>query len=137
MQSTVPQKRSAQGRFASPVQELAEEVVDFQVALEDIAHEQEAAAAAVTREVREDEADDRRRFVKYQAVEHAIRRGDMATQLVTFHTLVAHVEADELREDARRRGRIPALQALAVRLISLRRIFHADFAPLIMRELES
>lgn len=127
--------RAGNGRFASPAQDRAEQVIDFQVALEDIEREHEAEAAATAREIAEDGVDDRRRFLKYRAVEHAIRHGDRELQLAAFHSLVAHIEADELREDARRVGRKAALERLQGRLVELRKIFRADFVPLILQEL--
>jgi hypothetical protein len=122
----------ARGRFASPAADLEERVVDYQAELDCIAQDRGREIRHLEREIDIDERRDQDRFRHYQFVERAIRRGSMREQLDAFHALVTHVEADELREDECRRGRIPALELLAAKIVELRRIFHDDFAPRIL-----
>lgn len=125
-------ERSHRGRFTSPQAELEESVVDYQVDLEELAKKHTSLADEQRAEIARDEADDRRRFLKYRAVEHAIRRGDQSVALEAFHQLVAHVEADEMREDEVRLGTEGALRLLAAKSILLRTIFREDFVPRII-----
>lgn len=127
--ATIRESLGRSARFSGLKQKRADKVVDFQVDLEDIAKAEEREAAQIANEIAVDAADDRRRFLKYQAVEHAIRHGDRATQLAAFHSLVNHVEADEMREDARRLPRKLARELHAARLRALRAIFRDDFVP--------
>lgn len=120
------------GQFTSPRADLEEEVVDYQAELDELIAKQSRLARQETDAIALDAADDRRRFFKYRAVEWAIRHGDRAAQLAAFHSLVTHVEADELREDERRVGRESALQLLAIKTTELRSIFRSDFVPRIL-----
>ena len=111
---------------------VEEQVVDYQAELDELASAHNPRVDVVISEIAIDAADDRRRFVKYRAVEHAIRQGDMKVQLATFHSLVAHIEADELREDESRVGHIAALRLLAAKVVALRGLFRDDFVPRIL-----
>jgi hypothetical protein len=112
---------------------LEESMVDFQAELDVIAIDRRREAETVQREIRADEVDDLERFRLYQALEKAVRSaGGEIVILDTFHALVAHVEQDERLEDESRRRRIPALVALIVRLVALRRTFHG-YVPLIRK----
>ena len=135
--ATIRESLAKSGRLArlsSPGLHRAEQGVDFQVELDDLASDNRREAEALRREIAEDAADDRRRFLKYQAVEHAIRHGDKTLQLAAFHSLVAHIENDELREDERRLGKRQARVLHAARLASLRGIFRDEIMPLLAGE---
>lgn len=106
--------------------------MDHQVNLEELAHLNVEEGQQLLRDVAADAADDRRRFLKYEAVEHQLRHGTQASQLVAFHQLVAHIEADEMREDDRRLGAVGARRLHASRLTSMRRIFRDDIMPLLV-----
>lgn len=125
-------ERRSRGRFASPRADAEERVVDYQVELEDLARTLASQHNADLEVEMADLADDRRRFARYQDVEHAIRHLTRDEQLAAFHALVAHVEADEVREDTARNGRLAALRALTVKAVELRRIFKTDFVPRIL-----
>lgn len=111
---------------------LEDQVVDYQAELDELAAKQATHAADLRADIERDAADDRRRFLKYRAVEFAIRHGSKSDQLAAFHSLVAHVEADELIEDERRVGHEAALRLLAMKTVALRRIFRTDFVPHIL-----
>lgn len=131
-QATPRRSLNRSGRLASIGLRRSEQGMDVQVELEDLARANALEAARVGRDIALDAADDRRRFVKYAAVEHAIRHGSREQQLLAFHSLVAHVEHDELVEDERRLGAKKARELHAVRLASLRRIFRDEIMPLLV-----
>lgn len=128
--ATIRESLNKTGRFASLGLRRAEEGMDFQVGLESLANDNSREAEELRREIALDAADDRQRFRKYQAVEWAIRHGTKQEQLLAFHSLVGHVEADEMREDERRVGKRKARLLHAVRLNSLRAIFRDDIMPI-------
>jgi hypothetical protein len=132
--TAAPGRPRNKGRFTSPFADLENDVVEFQSELDLITQRQLAEAVKVDREIAADAADDAARFAHYQRLERAIRGGADTDRLLTlFHALATHVEADELREDQRRLGRPAALRLLALKVRELRRIFHADFVPLILQ----
>lgn len=118
-------------RLSSPLLKRTEKGIDHQVELDDLARQNRDEAAQVDRDIATDAADDRRRFVKYSAIEKALRGGDVPTALAAFHSLVAHVEDDEFHEDARRLGTKRARLIHAERLETLRRIFRDELMPII------
>lgn len=126
-----PTRRRSSRREALARATAEDRVVDYQAQMDELASANVKAARGALAEIQEDEADDNRRLSKYRAVEHAIRTKTTEIQLVTFHELVAHIEADEFREDKRRRGRVGAERLLALKALQLRRIFRDDFVPLI------
>lgn len=115
---------------------LEDQVVDYQAELDELAAKQASHAADLRADIERDAADDRRRFWKYSAVEKAIRHGSKNDQLAAFHSLVAHVEGDELIEDERRVGHEAALRLLALKTALLRRIFRTDFVPRILASIK-
>lgn len=129
-------RSSATGRFASEQAEVEEQVVDYQAQLDEMGIDAGRMVNSVESALRDDERDDRRRDVLYERLRAAIVTGAPAgRQLEILELLVAHVEADELREDQERIGLIPALHRLAARAGALRRIFHRDFVPRILATL--
>ena len=121
-------------RLSSRGLRRSEQGMDFQVELEDLARDNTREAQQLGQDIAVDAADDRRRFLKYRGVEWAIRHGTKDEQLAAFHSLVGHVEADEMREDEARLGSKKARELHAVRLISLRQIFRADVMPILVGE---
>lgn len=130
--ATIRESLNKTGRFASLGLRRSEQGMDIQIELESLANDNTHEAEETRKEITLDAADDRQRFRKYQAVEWAIRHGTKQEQLLTFHSLVAHVEADEMREDERRVGKRKARLLHAVRLTSLRAIFREDIMPLLV-----
>ena len=130
--TSIREKLGRSGRLASLGLRRAEQGIDFQVELEDLATGNRNESEKLSREIALDVADDRRRFVKYQAVEMAIRHGDQQTQLAAFHSLVAHVERDEMVEDESRLGSHKSRLLHTARLTSLRAIFRDDIMPLLV-----
>ena len=122
------------GRLASLGLRRSEQGMDFQVELEDLERDNRREADTVVQDIAVDATDDRRRFLKYRAVEYAIRHGSKSDQLASFHSLVAHVEADEMREDEQRLGTRKARELHAMRLRSLRSIFRDEIMPLLVGE---
>lgn len=116
-------------RFASLGLRRAEIAVDLQSSMDELAAQNLDEAEAIAQEIALDALDDRRRFFKYQALEHAMRRGDLVVARQAFYSLVSHIEADEMREDARRLPRKQVRELHAVRIRELRRIFHDDVVP--------
>lgn len=108
--------------------------MDHQIELEALATENVAEAQQLDREIAVDVADDRRRFLKYEALDHAIRHSTRETQLLALRSLAAHIEADEMREDAQRLTKRQARGVHARRLVNLRRIFREDIMPLLVGE---
>lgn len=108
--------------------------MDHQVELEELAGENVDEAKQIDREIAVDLADDRRRFLKYSAVQQAIQHGTKSDQLAAFQSLVAHVENDEMREDTQRLGHRKARGLHARRLIALRTIFRDEIMPLLVGE---
>ena len=121
-------------RFASLGLRRSETAVDIQASMDELVEQNLDEAAVISQDIALDAMDDRRRFFKYTAVEHAIRSGDRTVTLAAFHSLVKHVEADEMREDARRLGSKAARELHAVRIRELRRIFHDDVVPAFVGE---
>lgn len=137
--ATIRQSLARSGRLArlsSRALRRSEQGMDFQVELEDLEADNRREAVTVQREIDTDAADDRRRFLRYRAVEHAIRHGDRSVQLAAFHSLVAHIEADEMREDAQRLGKKKARELHIMRLRSLRSIFRDEIMPILVGEAE-
>lgn len=124
--------RSLAGRFRTARAEIEEQVVDYQAQLDELAASQLTAAAHVRADMERDAADDRRRFFKYQAVEKALVAGDVTVARAAFHSLVIHVERDELLEDERRVGTEASIRLFAGKTAALRTIFHRDFVGLIL-----
>lgn len=135
--TTIREKLHNGGRLArlsSHKLRRSEQGIDFQVELEDLERDNHREAQVVAQDIEIDAADDRRRFLKYRATEFAIRHGTREEQLAAFHSLVAHVEADEMREDAIRLGAKKARELHVVRLRSLREIFRDELMPLLVGE---
>lgn len=132
--ATLRDRIARSSRFASIGLRRSETVVDIQASMDELVSQNLDEAETIGRDIALDALDDRRRFFKYSAVEHAIRSGDRAVTLKAFHSLVSHVEADEMREDARRVGSKAARELHAVRIRELRRIFHDDVVPAFVGE---
>lgn len=135
--TTIRQSLGKSGRLArlsSRKLARSEQGMDFQVELEDLERQNLSESDAIDSEIAVDLADDRRRFLKYQSVEHAIRHQDTTVQLAAFHSLVAHIEADEMREDTQRLGKRKARQLHAARLRSLRLVFRDEVMPALVGE---
>lgn len=122
------------GRLASLGLRRSEQGIDFQVELDGLARDNRREATQTDADIVADAVDDRRRFLKYQAVEHAIRHQQRSVQLAAFHQLVAHIEADEMREDQRRLGTKKARELHAIRLTQLRAIFRDEIMPALVGE---
>lgn len=130
--TTLREKLGRSGRLASLGLRRSEQGIDFQVELEDLERDNHQEARTLDNDIALDAADDRRRFLKYRSVEHALRHGTQAEMLVAFHQLVSHIEHDEMREDASRLGARKARVLHEARLRSLRAIFRDEIMPVLV-----
>jgi hypothetical protein len=135
--TTIREKLGRSGRLASLGLRRSEQGIDFQVELEDLERDNHQEARTLENEIALDAADDRRRFLKYRAVEHALRHGTQNEQLAAFHQLVGHIEHDEMREDATRLGTRKARLLHEARLRGLRAIFRDEIMPILVGSVDS
>jgi hypothetical protein len=130
--STIREELGRSGRLASLGLRRSEQGIDFQVELEDLERDNHQESRTLDNEIALDAADDRRRFLKYRSVEHALRHGTQSEMLVAFHQLVAHIEHDEMREDAARLGAKKARELHVARLRGLRSVFREEIMPVLV-----